>query len=195
MGKKKKNNDVKIKRDRDMNKYINMDITKDIININDKIQLKEILRDRDINTKAIPNPCSLKEVLINLKEKNWNVSKLKKYEKNCYEAYKINNILPLLRDFEEKYWPEIVRINVLSTYGEDIGSNCVSMYLVGYVAENLGIGEHMMSEYCKITGITEKEICIKAIYNTGKIDGEYLKILNKDGSVADWDFFERWVMG
>lgn len=187
MGKKKRKIETKIKKE--------LDIQKDILNIIPEIELKDVIRERSINSKVIPSACNLKDVLNHLKEKNWNISRLKKYEKNCYDAYKINEVLYMLKEFEEKYWPEIMKINVLSTYGEDIGANCASMYLVGYVAENMGSGENMMQEYCKLAGITEKDICVKAIYNTGKNDGEYLGVLNKDGTVADWDFFEKWVMG
>lgn len=171
------------------------DVQKNVLYIKPDIELKDVLRERSINSKVIPCACSLKEVLLHLSEKNWNISKLKKYEKSCCEAYKLNQVLSMLKEFEEKYWPEIMKINVLSTYGEDIGANCAAIYLVGYVSEKMGIGEHMMKEYCKLAGITEKEICVKAIYNTGKNDGEYLGILNEDGTVADWDFLEKWVMG
>lgn len=191
MVKKRKKNEIKFKREVKREK----DIVGDILYIKPDIELKDILRERDINSKVIPSACNLKDVLGHLKEKNWCISKLKKYEKSCCDAYRVNEVLPMLKDFEEKYWPEIMKINVLSTYGEDIGANCTSMYLVGYVSENMGPGEHMMQEYCKISGITEKELCVKAIYNTGKNDGEYLGVLNNDGTVADWDFFEKWIMG
>lgn len=164
-------------------------------NIKLDIELKDVLRKRSINNKVIPNGATLKTVIYHLRDNNWNVSRLKKYEKNCYNAYKLDNIIKLLKVYDEKYWPEILRINILSMYGDDIGNNCADIYLVGFVAENLGCGEHLMGEYCKLAGITEKELYIKAIYNTGKSDGEYLEILNNDGTVADWDFFEKWVMG
>lgn len=187
MGKKKRKNELTIKR--------KVDVQKDILNIEHEIELKDVLRERNINRKIIPSACNLKDVLTHLKERNWNISRLKRYEKSCWDAYKLDAVLVMLKEFEEKYWPEILKINMLSTYGDDIGANCASIYLVGYVAENMGVGEHMMQEYCKLAGITEKEICVKAIYNTGKNDGEYLGVLNADGTVADWDFFEKWVMG
>lgn len=170
-------------------------IQKNIINIKLDIELKDVLRERSVNSKIIPNPCNLRMMLLHLRDNNWNISKLKKYEKGCYNSYKLGEVVSMLKNYEEKYWPEIIRLNILSIYGSDIGTNCASMYLVGYVAENMGPGEHMMEEYCKLAGITEKELCVKAIYNTGKGDGEYLEVLNADGTVADWDFFEKWVMG
>lgn len=171
------------------------DIQKDILDITPDLKLRDSLRERNITNKAIPSACSIRMVLLNLKDKNFNVSKLKKYEKKSYEAYKLDKVINLFKVYEEKYWPEILRLNILSIYGDDIGANCMAMYLVGYVAENMGCGEHVMNEYCKLVGITESEICVKAIYNTGKTDGEYLGILKPDGKVADWDFFEKWVMG
>lgn len=192
MGNKKRKHDSKMKKKSDIPK--NIDDKRGILNIKPDIELKDIFRERDIRTKVIPSSCYLKDMLIHLKEKNWNTSKLKKYEKSCFEAYNINGVLPMIREYDEKYWPEIMKINVLSMYGNDIGANCASMYLVGYVSENMGSGEHMMQEYCKLAGITEKEICVKAIYNIGKNDGEYLGVLNSDGKVIDWDFFEKWVM-
>lgn len=187
MAKKKRKNEVKIKQV--------VDIRKDILDIKFDLELKDILRGRSLNSKVIPSACNIKNVLIHLKDRNWNVYKLKKYERSCYEAYKLDKVIGLLKDYEEKYWPEILRLNILSIYGEEIGANCVAMYLVGYVAENIGCGEAMMREYCKLVGITERDICAKAIYNTGKSDGEYLGVLKEDGKIADWDFFEKWVMG
>ncbi|MPM58076.1 hypothetical protein SDC9_104905 [bioreactor metagenome] len=32
-----------------------------------------------------------------------------------------------------------------------------------------------------------------AIYNVGKGDGVYLKILNEDGTVRDWGFMKQWI--
>ncbi|MFT5871416.1 MAG: hypothetical protein ACI8WT_000334 [Clostridium sp.] len=34
-----------------------------------------------------------------------------------------------------------------------------------------------------------------AIYQVGKGDGFFLRILNKDGTVRDWEFMKRWVYG
>lgn len=192
MGNKKRKHEHKIKKTAHIPEKITNQ--RNILNIKPEIELKDRLRERDINSKIIPSSCYLKDMLIHLKQKNWNISKLKKYEKGCFDAYNLYGVLHILKEYEEKYWPEIMKINVLSIYGDDIGANCASMYLVGYVAENMGSGEHMMEEYCKLANITEKDICIKAIYNVGKSDGEYLGILDKDGKVNDWDFFEKWIM-
>lgn len=186
MGKKKKRLEQKSKV---------LDISEDIKNKKLDVELKEILRERSINSKIIPSPCNLRMMLLHLRDNSWNVSKLKKYEKSCYQAYKLDEVIKLLKNYEENYWPEILRLNLLSIYGNDIGANCASIYLVGYVAEEMGPGEEMVQEYCKLARITDKELSMKAIYNTGKGDGEYLGILNENGSIADWDFFEKWVMG
>ena len=152
MGRKKRKSEAKVKKE--------ADVQKNILYIKPEVELKDVLRDRSINSKVIPSACSLRDVLQHLSEKNWNISKLKKYEKSCCEAYKLNQVLGMLKDFEEKYWKEILRINVLSTYGEDIGANCAAIYLVGYVGEKMGAGEHMMQEYCKLAGLTAKELCV-----------------------------------
>ncbi|GEM_PF-747558 len=186
MGKKKKRSEQKTKV---------LDISMDIKNIKPDVELKEIFRERSINNKIIPSACNLRMVLLHLRDNSWNISKLKKYERGCYNSYKLDEVIKLLKNYDEEYWPEILRLNVLSIYGNDIGANCASVYLVGYVAEKMGPGEEMVQEYCKLSGITDKELSMKAIYNTGKGDGEYLGILNENGAISDWDFFEKWVMG
>jgi hypothetical protein len=43
--------------------------------------------------------------------------------------------------------------------------------------------------------ITDKQNSAQAIWQVGKGDGTYLGILNEDGSVKDWGFFEEWIRG
>ena len=52
-----------------------------------------------------------------------------------------------------------------------------------------------MFNWARIKAITEKLGSAKAIYQVGKGDGIYLEILNNDGTIKDWNFFEKWVIG
>jgi hypothetical protein len=43
--------------------------------------------------------------------------------------------------------------------------------------------------------ISEKENTAQAIWQVGKGDGEYLGILNSDGTIKDWNFIIKWIKG
>jgi len=61
------------------------------------------------------------------------------------------------------------------------------------VVETHGGGRQNLIQYVKDNGISDKENSAKAIWQVGRGDGEYLGVLNDDGSVKDWDFFARWI--
>ena len=64
---------------------------------------------------------------------------------------------------------------------------------MAYIAENHGEGHQNLIQYVKDNGISDKENSAKAIWQVGRGDGEYLEVLNDDGTVNDWSFFARWI--
>lgn len=160
-----------------------------------KFLLPTVFRGRNIHVKVIPTVCNLKNMLNNLNENQWQFEKLKQWEKRSYKAYKIDNIIIDLKQSSKGKWIEIIKNNILNLYGEDIGASCLDIYVVGYVAENYGIGIEEMFNWARIKAITEKLGSAKAIYQVGKGDGVYLGILNNDGTIKDWNFFKKWVIG
>lgn len=162
--------------------------------INNKtVILSNILRGRNINTKVIPTVCNLKPMLKRLKEYNWDKGKLKQWECRSYKAYHIDKIVHILKESDESLWPEVIKLNILTMNGDDIGANCLDIYFVAYISENYGIGREVMFDYCKDKRITEKFNSINAIYSVGKGDGIYLGLLNNDGTIKDSSFFRRWI--
>lgn len=160
---------------------------------NNDLVLKDVLRGRNINSKVIPTVANLKPMLKQLKDNNWDYKKLKQWYKRSYKAYCIDKIVHILKVTEEDKWPDIIKINILSLYGEEIGASCLDIYFVAYVAHNYGIGKKVMEEYCKRINITQEPNSVNAIYSVGKYDGEYLGLLNKDGTIKDKEFFEKWI--
>lgn len=158
-----------------------------------KFLLPTVFRGRNIHVKVIPTVCNLKNMLTKLEENQWQFEKLKQWEKRSYKAYKIDNIIIDLKQSSKDKWVEIIKNNILNLYGEDIGASCLDIYVVGYVAENYGIGIEEMFNWARIKSITEKLGSTKAIYQVGKGDGVYLEILNNDGTIKDWTFFKKWV--
>jgi len=64
---------------------------------------------------------------------------------------------------------------------------------VAYVAETYGAGRQNLFQYVKDNGISDAEGSAQAIWQVGRGDGEYLGVLNDDGTVKDWDFFAQWI--
>lgn len=155
--------------------------------------LGNVLRGRNINTKVIPTVCYLQPMLRNLREVNWDKNKLRQWERTSYKAYAIEKVIHILRVSETSKWPEIIKNNILSLYGDEIGASCLDIYFVAYVAHNYGIGKRVMNEYCRKVKITEKINSVNAIYNVGKSNGVYLSLLNNDGTIKDKEFFKEWI--
>ena len=123
---------------------------------NNDLVLKNVLRGRNINVKVIPTVAYLQLMLKYLNENNWDKRKLKKWYKPSYKAYCIDKIEHILKVTEEDKWPEVIKINILSLYGEEIGASCLDIYFVAYVAHNYGIGKEVIAKYCRRFNITEE---------------------------------------
>src|SRR3954454_11379151 len=90
---------------------------------------------------------------------------------------------------------QLIKQHILNGAPNDFGPSCIDIYLVAYVAETYIPGKQAFFDYVLKNGITDKHNSAQAIWQVGKGDGTYLGILNDDGSVKDWSFFEKWIKG
>ena len=152
------------------------------------------LKGKGINSpKIIPTACSLRLMLKNLKSFDGNRSKLRPYEVQCYKHYCIEMLLPDILEATEDETVNIIREHLIKHSFYELGANPFDIYIVAYVAQNIGKGRKTFAEYCVNQGMAGTDNCAGAIYSTGKGDGIYLGILNEDGSVKDWEFMSRWL--
>ncbi|MBU3126240.1 hypothetical protein [Clostridium tagluense] len=89
----------------------------------------------------------------------------------------------------------IIREHILSSKFEQLGASPFDSYIVAYVSENIDIGKAAFIDYCLNNGMAGTGNSSNAIYQVGKGDGFFLRILNKDGTVRDWEFVKRWIYG
>lgn len=153
------------------------------------------LRGKKIKSeKIIPTVCNLKNMLTKLIENGGNYSKLKQWEQASYKHYNIEKIhKQLLNTTLEDQRIEIIRNHILNSSFEKLGGNPFDIYIVAYVSENIDIGREPFIEYCLNNGLAGTNNSAGAIYQVGKGDGIYLRILNQNGTVYDWEFMNKWV--
>ncbi|GKX30758.1 hypothetical protein SH1V18_32380 [Vallitalea longa] len=150
------------------------------------------LRGRSIHEHIIPTVCNLEIMLNKLNDYHGDFSKLKQWEKRSYKAYKIEDIKSQIIYSHSSEWVQIIRNHILNGNPIEFGASCIDIYLVAYVSQMHGKGKDKFFEYVKINNISTKYNSAQAIWQVGKGDGVYLKILNKNGTIKDWDFIEKW---
>ncbi|MGM0411000.1 MAG: hypothetical protein ACQEQF_09600 [Bacillota bacterium] len=160
---------------------------------NKQIYLPNNLEDRNIYQKVIPTVCNLENMLEKLVEVDGDHSKLESWEKRSYKAYQIDEIKQDIIDTSPEKWADIIKEHIINGKPDEFGANCIDIYLVAYTVENYGGGRKKFVEHILKTDITDKENSAQAIWQVGRGDGEYLEVLNKDGTVKDWDFFASWT--
>ena len=164
-------------------------------NTKDYFSLPNNLRGRSIHLQVIPTVCNLKNMLEKLDLVHGDVSELKQWEKRSYKAYQIEKIKLAVMSVSGEDRIKLIKQHILNGDPNDFGASCIDMYLVAYVAEQYKTGKQAFNEYVLKHGITDKPNSVQAIWQVGKGDGVYLKVLNDDGSIRDWDFFAQWVKG
>lgn len=158
-----------------------------------EFELDNSLRGRSLHAKVIPTVCNLKNMLKKLVEVNGDYTKLKKWEQTCFKHYRVDEIQGKLLQASEIEWKHIIRDHILWKKPSDFGANLIDIYLVGYVAQNIGVGKDIFFKYIIDEGISKKEKSAQAIWQVGRGDGVYLDILYQDGSIRDWEFMNKWV--
>lgn len=105
----------------------------------------------------------------------------------------IDGIKDIILSSSKIEWKNIVRNHILNSKSFNLGASVIDIYLVAYVTETYGVGKEVFSKYVKDNGITNRDNSVNAIWQVGKGDGVYLDVLNYDGMVKDWDFFNKWI--
>lgn len=166
-----------------------------VVNSSQSILLPNTLRGRNIHSKIIPTVCNLKNMLNSFIESKGDSQKLKPWEKRSFQAYRIDEIKLDILTVSENDRIKLIKQHIMKGNPIDFGANCIDIYLVAYVAENIGIGKEIFFNYVYDNGISDKPNSAQAIWQVGKGDGVYLGILNENGSVKDWNFIAAWVKG
>ena len=97
-----------------------------------KIKFTKDLRGRILNQDIVLTNITLEEAIQRLKNLGYDITKLSAYAKRVCDSYKLNRILGKLRDVDEEKSKILIRENILNLYGDDIGDNCLNVYLVAY---------------------------------------------------------------
>jgi predicted house-cleaning noncanonical NTP pyrophosphatase (MazG superfamily) len=163
-------------------------------NLKETFKLTDSLRGKNIfSERIIPTVCSVKIMLDKLREVAGEYANLKQWEKRSYKNYNIEEIKNqlLLADEEERI--SLLRKHILENDFSFLGANPFDIYIVAYVAENIGTGRTTFIDFCLKNGMAGTEKSANAIYQVGRSDGIYLNILNEDGTVKDWKFFKQWM--
>lgn len=156
-------------------------------------KLPNNLQGRSLHVKVIPTVCNLENMLHKLIDALGDNSKLKRWETVSYKAYKIEDIKSKIMNSPSSEWRDIIRKHILNNKPSYFGAGCIDIYLVAYVTETFGTEKEIFFKYIKDNKISEKFNSSNAIWQVGRGDGVYLGILNKDGTVKDWDFIKQWV--
>ena len=106
------------------------------------------------------------------------VSELKPWEKRSYKSYQIEKIKLAVMSVSGEDRIKLIKQHILNGDPNDFGASCIDIYLVAYVAEQYITGKQAFYEYVLKNGITDKPNSAQAIWQVGKGDGVYLKVLN-----------------
>lgn len=155
-------------------------------------KLPNNLKGKNIHTDVVPSVCNLKNMLCKLMSVGGDVCLLTSWEKKCYDSYKIDDIKYDLMITNESNWKDIIKTHILNNHPDYFGASCIDIYLVAYIAESYGSSKEIFFKYIS-SNITRENSLVEAIWMVGKGDGEFLDILNSDGSVKDWNFINKWI--
>lgn len=159
------------------------------------IVLPNHIRGRSIYEKVIPTVCNLRNMLEKLSGVNGDYSQLKPWEKRSYEAYQLDGVKAKILRSKSEDWKAIIRDHILRLDPHELGASCIDIYLVAYVSENHGSGKSRFFQFIMDSRISQKEKTAQAIWQVGKGDGVFLDLLKSDGSIKDYEFFNKWVIG
>ncbi len=156
-------------------------------------RLADNIRGRSIYKKVIPTVCYLSNMLKRLDYVDGHFNQLRQWEKRSYKNYRIEDIEKDILHKSDKIKIAKIKKHILSLKKDDIGAACADIYLIAFVADNYKNGYRELKKWAFKEGITTKENSVKAIWSVGRSAGVYLGVLNKDGSIKDYDFFKKWA--
>jgi hypothetical protein len=155
-----------------------------------RIELPVIVRGRNISESNIPTVCNIYNMLRRLITANGDVSSLTNWEVRSYNGYNIEPIKScLLANSSEITRNEIIKSHILESFLDNFGPHFLDIYLVAYLTESFGTGKSVFMD--RLKNWVPNEGSRNAIRQVGLGDGKYLGLLNKNGTVKDWEFFER----
>lgn len=158
-----------------------------------RIKFTKDLRGRVLDQDISPINITLESLLQHLDSISWNYNGLSPYAKRVFDAYKLSKVSEQLRnaDIQQKI---IIRKNILSLYGGEIGDNCLAIYLFAYCVNKYSDN----SFFEAVKKFYEEEIVkntyqINTIVNIGKADGIFLEIFDDKGRIIDLSFMNKWL--
>lgn len=97
-----------------------------------RIKFTKDLRGRVLAQDIAPINITLESLLQRLDSISWNYNGLSPYAKRVFNAYKLSKVSEQLRNADIQQKIIIIRKNILSLYGGEVGDNCLSIYLLAY---------------------------------------------------------------
>jgi hypothetical protein len=160
-----------------------------------KIKFVKDLRGRIINQEISPINITLENLLHRLDAVDWDISKLSIYAKKVYECYKLNRISENIKFANTETRRVLVRENILSLYGNDIGDNCLAIYVIAYCVHKYpnSIALSSVKIFLEEENVEKNQYQRKVIANIGLCDGMFLNILDENGIVVDESFLNKWL--
>lgn len=160
-----------------------------------KIKFTKDLRGRVLNQDMSPINITLKNLLQRLDSISWNYSSLSIYAKKVCDAYKLSKIFEQLKNVDMQQRVTIIRENILSLYGGEIGDNCLAIYLFAYCVNRYSDKTFLeaLKRFYEEAEITKNTNQINTIINIGRADGIFLKILDDKGRIIDLSFMNKWM--
>lgn len=153
------------------------------------------LRGRVLDQDISPINITLESLLQRLDSISWNYNGLSPYAKRVFDAYKLSKVSEQLRNADIQQKIIIIRKNILSLYGGEIGDNCLAIYLFAYCVNKYSDKSfsEAVKKFYEEEEIVKNTYQINTIVNIGKADGIFLEILDDKGRIIDLSFMNKWL--
>lgn len=161
-----------------------------------ELDISPIIRGRRIHELVIPTVCNLGTMLKKLRKNNWDTSSLKQWEKRCYSHFNLAAIHHEIVEQSEDFIITRIRRHIIEEFPAGFGAGCLDIYLIAYVYKNKfkegdSLREIVFEHLDK--HVTTNENSKRAVWQVGRGNGHFLKILGKKGHLADIDFIKSWI--
>lgn len=159
-----------------------------------RIKFTKDLRGRVLSQDISPINITLESLLQRLDSISWNFNGLSPYAKRVYDAYKLRKISVQLENVNMQQRIVLIRKNILSLYGGEIGDNCLTVYLFMYCVNRYSDKSfsEAVKKFYEEAEIVKNTNQINTIVNIGKADGTFLEILDAKGRIIDLSFMNKW---
>ena len=160
-----------------------------------RIKFTKDLRGRVLDQDISPINITLESLLQRLDSISWNYNGLSSYAKRVFDAYKLSKVSEELRNVDIQQKIIIIRKNILSLYGGEIGDNCLTIYLFAFCINKYSDKSfsEAVKKFYEEEEIVKNTYQINTIVNIGKADGIFLEILDDKGRIIDWNFMNKWL--